>query len=298
VPDRGSATRLDRRLADPGPSKSLGEVGRFEIERELGHGGAGVVYLARDRELGRNVALKVLRGADPASLMRFRREAIAVARIQHEGVVRIYELGLDAEVPYLVLEYAAGGSVAELVLQRGDWLRASRLILSAARGLGAAHAVGVVHRDVKPSNLLLRSPGEDRVQIADFGIAKLEHTERLTEDGTIIGTLGFLSPEQARGEVVDARSDVFSLAVTWFRLLTGRAAFAGTALELLRKAARRAVPDPRRFNRQVPAALAEYVMRMGALEPAERPRNGADAAEVIEELLGRLDARSKRRRSH
>src|SRR5687767_5457822 len=132
----------------------------------------GKVYLAEDRDLGRLVALKVLHRGEPDAYRRFRREAMAVASLSHPNVVQIYELGLDASVPYLVMEYVPGGTAAELGESPLPWRRVVRLIESVARGLGAAHAVGIVHRDVKPANVLLPERDGDRAKIADFGVAK------------------------------------------------------------------------------------------------------------------------------
>src|SRR5690606_3055883 len=139
----------------------------------------------------------VMHVRDPRGFRRFRREAMAVARLSHPGVVQIYELGLDAPVPYLVMEYVPGGTAAGLLAGPLPWARASRMVASAARGLGAAHAVGIVHRDVKPANLLLPDRLGDAVKVADFGVAKLSDAEPLTREGAIVGTIGYLSPEQA-----------------------------------------------------------------------------------------------------
>jgi serine/threonine protein kinase len=261
------------------------ELGRFEVERSLGSGGMGAVYLAHDRDLGRLVALKVLHARDAGAFHRFRREAMAIARLSHPNVVQIYELGLDAEVPYLVMEYMAGGTLSELVTERIPWERASRIIASAARGLGAAHAVGIVHRDVKPANLLLPDRSADVVKVADFGVAKLSGVEPLTREGAVIGTLGYLSPEQAAGKPIDARSDVYALAVTWYRLLTARLPFTGTPVEMLAAAFRAAVPDPALVEPRVPAPIAALVQRMGALSANDRPADGNAVAHEIEAAL-------------
>jgi pimeloyl-ACP methyl ester carboxylesterase len=257
------------------------ELGRFVAERPLGAGGMGTVYLARDRDLDRPVALKVLHTRDVAAFRRFRREATAVARLSHPNVVAIHELGLDAEVPYLVMEYVAGGTLADCVAPVA-WERAARLVLAAARGVGAAHAVGIVHRDVKPANLLLVARDGDEVKVADFGVAKLAGSEPITGAGAVVGTVGYLAPEQARGDAVDARSDVYALGIVLYRLLTGRLPFEGTMTEVIVATMTRAIPPP-----DAPAALAALVQRMAALAPDDRPGDANAAAAELAALISR-----------
>jgi serine/threonine-protein kinase len=261
------------------------ELGRFVVERALGAGGMGAVFLARDQDLGRLVALKLLHARDADGLRRFRREAMAIARLSHPNVVQVHELGLDASVPYLVMEYVAGGTATQLLAQRTPWARASRIIASAARGLGAAHAVGIVHRDVKPANLLLPDPRGDTVKVADFGVAKLSGAEPLTREGALVGTIGYLAPEQAAGKPIDARVDVYALAVTWYRLLTARVPFTGTPAEVFAATFRAPVPDPSLVVPGVPAPIAALVQRMGALSANDRPADGNAVAHEIEAAL-------------
>ncbi|HEU4532935.1 MAG TPA: serine/threonine-protein kinase, partial [Polyangiaceae bacterium] len=260
------------------------DLERFDVLRPLGRGGMGAVFLARDRDLGRPVALKVLRTRDLAALRRFRREATAVARLSHPNVVQLYELGLDAAAPYLVMEYVAGGSLAQAPPGPIDRRRACRLVLSAARGLGAAHAVGVVHRDVKLANLLLVEPGGDAVKVADFGLAKLADAEPLTHEGAVLGTLGYLSPEQASGRDVDARADVYGLGVVFFRLLCGQPPFSGTPSEMLARTLTTPRLDPSPFAPGLPPAVAALLGRMTALDPADRPPDANAVASELEPL--------------
>jgi pimeloyl-ACP methyl ester carboxylesterase len=260
------------------------ELGRFVVQRQLGSGGMGSVYLALDRDLSRQVAIKVLHATEADGFGRFRREAIATARTSHPNVVQIHELGLDAKAPYIVMEYLPGGPTSRLAVV--PWRRACRIVQSAASGLGAAHAVGIVHRDIKPANLLLISSDGDEVKVADFGVAKLTGAEPLTQDGAIVGTIGFLSPEQIHGRVVDARTDIYALGVTLFQFLTGRAPFGGTPAECLAAAASRSVPDPRTLVPDVPANVAALVAQMCALDAEVRPADGATAAEALAAVLG------------
>lgn len=280
-------------LASGSPLARPVDVGRYTITRCLGRGGMGAIFLAHDNELEREVALKVLTAVEPVAFERFRREAQAVARIDHPNVVRIHEIGADAEVPFLVIEYVNGGSVAEWF--RGwpqnqpwppPWHTSLPKIRDAAAGLGAAHALGIVHRDVKPANILLTSEGA--AKIADFGIAKLGGSATLTREGSMVGTIGYLSPEQATGVDVDPRSDVYSLGITWYRLLTGRSAFDGTTAEILRRQISSSVTDPRRVVPDLPAPIAELVVRMAALQREDRPDDGRAVAKEIDAIAASL----------
>lgn len=198
--------------------------GRYEIERPLGHGAMGVVDLARDTELGRHVALKRLAenlARDPDLRTRFLREGRIAARLSHANIVKVFDVGeLDGQ-PYIAMEHVDGESLAEL-LARGGRLppnEVAKLGAQAARALAAAHASGLVHRDVKPHNLLLRRDG--LLKLGDFGIAFGLEGTRLTMVGTVLGTEAYLAPEQARGEEVTAAADVYALGLVLVELLTG-----------------------------------------------------------------------------
>ena len=199
--------------------------GRYRLERALGHGGMATVYLGRDSELDRLVAVKVLAeslAGDEAFRRRFLREARLAARLSHPNVVGVYDAGEDAGGPFIVMEYVEGRTLAELLAERGRLPadEAVALGLQACHGLEHAHEAGLVHRDVKPQNLLLRSDGT--LKIADFGIARAAETTALTQIGTILGTAAYLSPEQALGEDVTSAADIYSLGAVLYELLTGR----------------------------------------------------------------------------
>jgi len=202
---------------------------RDKILGKLGQGGMGEVYLAEDTELGRKAALKFLPlplTADPALKARFKREARAAAKLNHPNIITIYEVGEEQNSAYIAMEYVDGESLKEVLareeLQIPETLD---LAIQICEGLSEAHRAGIVHRDLKPANILLDKKG--RVKIADFGLARLAGATQLTSEGTVMGTPAYMSPEQVRGEPLEARSDIFSLGVVLYELLTRRLPFPG-----------------------------------------------------------------------
>jgi eukaryotic-like serine/threonine-protein kinase len=238
--------------------RAIKPTDRYRLERPLGHGGMATVYLARDTDLDRPVAVKVLDAADEGLRERFVREARLAARLSHPNVVSVFDAGEDGGRPYIVMEHVEGETVAELLARRGPLPpdEARGLALQAARGLAHAHAAGLVHRDVKPQNLLLREDGT--LKIADFGIARATEDTALTQPGTVLGTAAYLAPEQARGERATPASDVYSLGAVLYELLTGR-----PPLET-------ATPV-RELAPEVPRDIEAVVMRCLARNPAYRP---------------------------
>jgi len=267
------------------------EVGRYLVQRSLGRGGMGAIFLAIDQELARPVAIKVLHAAnDPSAFRRFRQEALAVARLSHPNVVQIYEVGFDAAVPYIVMEYVAGGTCSDLLRDPTvpmplPWERVSRIVEGVAKGLGAAHAMGIVHRDVKPANLLLVQRDGTESKVADFGIAKLGGGETLTREGSFVGTVGYLSPEQARGKEVKPSSDVYSLGITWYKLLTGFSPYEGSTAEILGAQQHADIPDPREMSPDIPEPVVAVLRQMTARDPNERLQDGAKTAAAIAAVL-------------
>ncbi|MBC9714758.1 serine/threonine protein kinase [Streptomyces sp. TRM66268-LWL] len=234
----------------------------------------GEVWRGWDRMLERPVALKLLpRPDDAESLIRLRSEARAAARLNHPGVVAVYDLEDRGEQPCLVMEYVSGQSLAQLLTSRGPQRpsRSADLAAQTAAGLAAAHRQGVVHRDVKPGNLLLSSDGP--VKVCDFGIARYtDATTAVTRTGHLIGTTGYLAPERARGESATPASDVYSLGCVLYELLTGRPPFtADTSLAVLHQHVATAPLPPRRHRPEIPEALDAYVQRMLSKDPAQRP---------------------------
>lgn len=217
-------------------STAHGDLLRYKLGRVLGSGGMAIVYLADDRELARPVAIKLLAdhlAADEAFRARFLREAQLAARLSHPHVVHVYDLGADtAGRPFIVMEYVPGGSLAETLERRGP-LPQDRVIAIAENccaGLAHAHAAGLVHRDLKPHNLLVDTDG--RIKIADFGVARALGDAGLTQTGSVLGTAGYLAPEQARGETVTSAADIYSLGVTLYQLATGTMPTAGSPPDL------------------------------------------------------------------
>jgi Tol biopolymer transport system component len=266
-------------------------LGRYEVLGSIGAGGMGEVYRARDTRLAREVALKTLPSdfaADPARRSRFEREARAVAALNHPGVLALHDIGDADGVSFLVTELLEGETLRERLL-RGPvpCERALEWAAAAAEALAAAHEHGIVHRDIKPENLFLTRDG--RLKVLDFGLAKemavaaVEHeAETLqspTKTGVVLGTLGYLSPEQARGETVDARSDIFSLGCVLYECLTGRRAFSGaTAQDLIAGVLRDEPPAPATLRPDVPLPLVRVVERCVAKPKSQRFQSASDLA--------------------
>ncbi|MBV8258695.1 MAG: Stk1 family PASTA domain-containing Ser/Thr kinase [Actinobacteria bacterium] len=247
--------------------------GRYRILRKLGAGGMANVYLAEDQELGRRVAIKILNDRhanDEQFVERFRREAKNAAALSHPNIVSIYDRGEAEGTYYIAMEYLDGRSLKELILSRGPApvnvaVEYARQILSALR---FAHRHGIVHRDIKPHNVLVDNEG--RVKVTDFGIARAG-TSQMTEAGSIVGTAQYLSPEQARGTDVDPRSDLYSLGVVLYELLTGETPFEGdTPVEIAMKHLSTTPEPPSSHRPDIPRELDWVVMRALAKDPDER----------------------------
>ncbi|MET0402842.1 MAG: serine/threonine-protein kinase, partial [Cystobacter sp.] len=277
---------------------SVGQVvgGRFRVLRALGEGGMGSVYEAEQSGLDRLVALKVMHphiASAPGFVARFHREARVLARLSHPGTVRVYDFGSDEGLLFLAMERAAGESL-DAVLQREGWLpvhRAIALAVQVLEVLGAAHALGIVHRDLKPANLFVEPhPGGERVKVLDFGLSALVDSpgDRLTQEGTAVGTPGFMSPEQMRGAKVDGRGDLYALGCLLHELLTGAPPFpVGASAEVAAAHLYKPVPSlhEARPELRFPARLEAVVLRAMEKLPEARPAN---AEAMREELLAVL----------
>jgi eukaryotic-like serine/threonine-protein kinase len=259
--------------------------GRYRIVRKLGAGGMADVYLAEDQELGRRVAIKILNGRhanDDQFIERFRREAKNAAALNHPNIVSIYDRGEAEDTYYIAMEYLDGRTLKELIVGHGQApvrvaVEYARQILSALR---FAHRHGIVHRDIKPHNVLVDREG--RVKVTDFGIARAG-TSQMTETGSIVGTAQYLSPEQARGGEVDQRSDLYSLGVVLYELLTGKTPFEGdTPVEIAMKHLSNTPQTPSELRPDIPPELDMVIMRALAKDPDERYQSA-------DEMEGDLD---------
>jgi serine/threonine-protein kinase len=262
-------------------------VGRYRIEGRLGVGGMSTVQLAFDERLERYVAIKLLAehlADDPTFVSRFRREALAAARLVHPNIVQVFDFGFDERQHqhFIVMEHVPGHSCAELLRDHGrmEVSQAVDVVTQACRGLDYAHRNGVVHRDVKPGNLLVSD--SEVVKLADFGIARATDQSSITQVGSVLGTAAYLAPEQARGEEAGPRADLYSLGVVAYQLLTGRLPYEANSLsELALKQQREPPPHVDDLNPRVPPELADAVALALALDQEDRPANAALLAEAI-----------------
>src|ERR687895_1923392 len=262
--------------------------GRYRILRRLGTGGMANVYLAEDEELGRRVAIKILNdrhASDESFVERFRREAKNAAGLSHPNIVSIYDRGEAEGTYYIAMEYLEGRSLKELIVARGPApvhlaVDYARQILAAIR---FAHRHGIVHRDIKPHNVLV--DGEGRLKVTDFGIARAGASQ-MTEAGAIVGTAQYLSPEQARGAAVDQRSDLYSIGVVLYEMLTGNVPFTGdTPVEIAMKHLSDTPRPPSTIRPEIPPDLDMIVLRALAKNPDDR----FQTAEEMDAELARVE---------
>ena len=268
---------------------------RYRLESKLGSGGMSTVYLARDETLERWVAAKVLHreiSDQPDQIERFRREARAVAQVSHPNVVAVIDAGEDGGRPYIVFEYVEGETLKHRIEELGKLPldEAAAYAIEIGRGLAAAHARMLIHRDVKPQNVLIDAEG--RAKITDFGIARELETDGLTKTGRVLGTTDYVSPEQAMGREVDARSDIYSLGILLYEMLTGDVPFkAETLVGVAMKHVNEPMPDVQRTRRDASSALAAVIDRSTAKEPKKRyPDMGA----MLDDLEGALEVEVSR----
>ena len=280
-------------LTPPSHPEMLGRIGRYEVERLIGAGGMGVVFKGFDTELNRPVAVKVLApylAGSGAARKRFAREARAAAAVVHEHVVAIHNVETDGESPFLVMPFVAGESLQQRIDREGslELCEILRIAMQTASGLAAAHAQGLVHRDVKPSNILLEQ-GVERALLTDFGLARASDDASLTHTGYHPGTPQYMSPEQARGESVDARSDLFSLGSVIYAMCTGRSPFrAETSYGILRRITDNEPRSIREVNPAIPAWLEAIVTRLHAKSPGDRFTSAEEVHELLEQCLAHV----------
>ena len=265
-------------------------AGRYEILELLGRGGMGAVYKAQDAELNRVVALKLIRpelAKNPEILQRFKQELILARQITHKNVIRIFDLGQSEGIKFITMDFVEGQDLRRLLREAGKFPpeQAARIMLQICRALEAAHSEGVIHRDLKPQNIMLDRGG--RVYVMDFGIARSAYLPGMTQTGALIGTPEYMSPEQARGEKLTERSDLFSLGVIFYELLTGRSPYPADApLGTLWKRLQEKPKPPAEVDAAVPKPLSDIVMSALEIEPEKRLSSAREMAQQLEIWLG------------
>jgi len=285
-------------LAPPEAPDELGRLGGYRVLRTLGAGGMGIVFLAEDLELKRQVALKVMKpllAASASARQRFLREARAMAAVENDHIVHINQIGQAGGIPFLAMPYLQGETLESRLEREGRLPVADviRIGSEIATGLAAAHARGLIHRDVKPPNIWLEGE-RGRVKLLDFGLARAFADEtQLTQCGAIAGTPAYMAPEQATGDPIDQRCDLFSLGCVLYRMCTGQAPFAGdSTLQILRAVESCHPPAPAEKCADVHPALSALVMRLLAKNPADRPQSAAEVIEALQALPAIMSAES------
>jgi serine/threonine-protein kinase len=279
---------------------SLGRLGSYEILEVLGKGGMGIVLKGFDPALHRPVAIKVLAAeyaANAAARKRFAREAQAAAAVIHDHVVPVHAVDANATPPYLVMALIPGRSLQQRLDQSGplEVKEILRIGMQTASGLAAAHAQGLVHRDIKPANIMLEN-GIERVRITDFGLARAVDDASVTQNGVLTGTPQYMAPEQARGETVDQRADLFSLGSTLYAMCTGRSPFGGDSTAAAVRQVCDVDPKPiRSINPDIPAWLEGIVRKLHAKDSAQRFQSAAEVADLFEQCLAHVQQPDHRR---
>ena len=264
--------------------------GRYKVRSTLGSGGMAVVYKAQDAILGRSVALKTLHlhyAEIPSFQARFRQEARAMASLDHENIVKVYDISQDGEVPFIVVECVAGRDLGKLLSGQGGGRQSEAFVRRMAeqllRALSYAHRRGIIHRDIKPSNILLTPEGT--VKVADFGIARIIEEDDLAggEPGEIVGSARYMSPEQLRGGEAKPESDIYSVGVLLYHCLTGRPPFSGDVRSLARQHTREQPTPPRRLNKKISPGMEAVILKALAKDPKDRYRSASAMLDDIED---------------
>ncbi|KWX69126.1 protein kinase [Mycobacterium sp. NAZ190054] len=276
-----------------GPLSGTVLDGRYRVDTLIATGGMSGVYRALDLRLDRPVALKIMDSryaGDEDFLTRFQREARAVARLKDPGLVAVYDQGIDGHHPFLVMELIEGGTLRELLRERGPMPphAVAAVLRPVLGGLAAAHAAGLVHRDIKPENVLISDDGD--VKIADFGLVRAVAEAKITATSVILGTAAYLSPEQVATGDTDARGDVYAIGILVYEMLTGRTPFAGdTALAVAYQRLERDVPPPSTAIQGVPRQFDDLVQCATSRDPAGRFADAAEMADQLETVVRELD---------
>ncbi|MBL8820104.1 MAG: serine/threonine protein kinase [Planctomyces sp.] len=280
-------------LSPPTHPEMLGRLGRYEVERLIGSGGMGVVFKAFDTELNRPVAIKLLApylASSGAARQRFSREARAAAAVVHQHVVPIHNVETERESPFIVMQYVSGESLQARIDRDGphELCEILRIGMQVADGLSAAHQQGLVHRDIKPSNILLEEV-VDRALISDFGLARAADDASLTRSGFHPGTPQYMSPEQASGQLVDSRSDLFSLGSMLYTMCTGRPPFrAENSLSVMLRITESEPTPIREINASIPEWMSAVISKLMAKNAQDRPSSAAEVRDLLEACLSHV----------
>ena len=267
-------------------------VGQYRITEKLGEGGMGAVYKAMDTMIEREVAIKMLRpeiARLPDLLQRFRAEATTVARLNHSGIATLYNFMQEGEDFFMVMEYVPGRTLEEVERERGavPWQVAVPLFEKILDAIQPAHELGILHRDIKPANIMLTTWGA--IKVMDFGIARMVGAARMTREGSMVGTIEYIAPERVKGKESDARSDIYSLGVVLFEMLSGRLPFqCDSEWELMRCHLQEPLPSLRDLHVDVPRAIEDLVRRSTAKSPDERFRDCDEFVEALRSASGNL----------
>lgn len=258
---------------------------RYELEQKIGEGGMARVYRGRDLRLNRSIAVKVLHShyaTDAGFLQRFHHEAQAAANLRHPNIVDVYDVGQDGDIHYIVMEYVEGSDLKGVIARNGPLPieQAVAIAEAVARALEAAHRIGLVHRDIKPQNIIVGPQGQ--VKITDFGIAKSNLSTAMTDTGVTFGTADYISPEQARGQPATPRSDIYSLGITLYEMLTGRLPFTGdSAIGVAMQHVSTDPPPPRMYNPRIPPRLEALVLSALSKDANDRPATAQEFARLL-----------------
>ena len=273
--------------------------GRYVLVEQVGVGGMALVYRAIDRNTGHSVAVKVLKSEfnrDAEFVSRFQREAEAASKMTHHNIVNLLDVGMDGENRYLIMEYVKGKSLKEVIQEKGRLNPgvAVQITIRILSALQHAHTAGIIHRDIKPQNILVHADGH--IKVADFGIARMANSSTLTRGDSVMGSVHYFSPEQAQGKPTEASSDLYSVGVTLYEMLTGRVPFDGDSPVAIAMQHLHAAPEPiRRFAPDVPEAICHVVMKAMEKDPAYRYRSAREmASELRLALEGRVEAMQPR----